>query len=655
MPFWNKLTISEHFPNNLNISNLQRTRNEARINYRNHPCNDNLEALKSVRSQLKKSIKMTKGTFLKKLLASKNCAETWKVINKILHPNPATVKVNPDEVNKYFNETATRTTGKAAENISDEFIQTLPEQQHSFDLHKVTYDDVMKAIKNLRSDCSTGYDNIPAKFIKPVADYLVSPLTNIINHCITTSTVPSEWKISRICPVPKVMNPQTLSEYRPISILPILSKVFERVILQQLTEIIEHEMIYDQKQSGFRKGHSTTTILLKLKDDISNAMKKGEVTLAILADFSKAFDTVDYRTLLRELHTIGFSERLLYLFRDYLSNRQQLVQIDDKISKKLQVNFGVPQGSILGPVLFNLYVRTISANGKSNYLLYADDTTMLRHSKVVNLPQTINEMQHEMNKVNTWSEEKYLCLNSKKTKAILFSTPHMSKRHNLESTVVEIRNNGEPIERIADMKVLGVRFNQHLTWRNHINATTQSCYLTLKSLRRFRRSADFKLRRSLAQSLIISRINYCNVLFSDAPQYLLKKLQKLQNAAARFVYGRHTNECDIIDLKWLPVRERISLSLVKLAHKALHDETWPKYLKVNKMNPRGRNLRSENENESNIDTTGCFEGSFAHQAGKTYNELPVNIKNIKEYNKFSTKCSAYYFDKAIARVLSEHF
>ena len=137
-------------------------------------------------------------------------------------------------------------------------------------------------------------------------------------------------------------------------------------------------------------------------------MKKGEVTLAILADFSKAFDTVDYRTLLRELHTIGFSERLLYLFRDYLSNRQQLVQIDDKISEKLQVNFGVPQGSILGPVLFNLYVRTISANGKSNYLLYADDTTMLRHSKVVNLPQTINEMQHEMNAVNTWSEEKYL-------------------------------------------------------------------------------------------------------------------------------------------------------------------------------------------------------------------------------------------------------
>ena len=288
-------------------------------------------------------------------------------------------------------------------------------------------------------------------------------MTNIINHCIATSTVPSEWKTSRICPVPKVKNPQTLSEYRPISILPILSKAFERVLLRQLTDIIENEMIYNQKQSGLRKGHSTTTILLRLKEDIANAMKKGEVTLAILADFSKAFDTVDYRTFLRELHTIGFSERLLYLFRDYLSKRQQLVQIDDKTSEKLQIDFGVPQGSILGPVLFNLYVRTISSNGRSNYLLYADDTTLLRHTKVLSLPQTIKEMQLEMNEVNTWSEKKNLCLNSQKTKAILFSTLQMLKRHNLDNTMVEIFNHNQPIERISDVKVLGVKFNQHLT------------------------------------------------------------------------------------------------------------------------------------------------------------------------------------------------
>ena len=179
---------------------LQRTRNAARVKYKNDPSHRHHEELKTIRNELKKSIKETKRTFLKKLLLNKDCSETWKVINKILHPNSSTVKVNPDEVNNYFNQTATRTTGREAGRVTDAFLQALPEQQRTFDLREVTYDDVMKAIKSLRSDCSTGYDNIPAKFVRPVAEYLASPMTDIINSCINTSTVPSEWKTSRICP-----------------------------------------------------------------------------------------------------------------------------------------------------------------------------------------------------------------------------------------------------------------------------------------------------------------------------------------------------------------------------------------------------------------------------------------------------------------------
>ena len=140
-----------------------------------------------------------------------------------------------------------------------------------------------------------------------------------------------------------------------------------------------------------------------------------------------------------------------------------------------------------------------TSDGRSNGLLYAVDTTMLRHTKVVNLPKAIEEIQHEMNEVNSWSDEKNLCLNAQKTKVILFSTSQMSRRHNLENVMVEIFNKNQPMERIFDVKVLGMTFNQHLTWRNHINATTKSCYSILKSLRIFKRSADFKLRWSLAQ------------------------------------------------------------------------------------------------------------------------------------------------------------
>ena len=208
---------------------------------------------------------------------------------------------------------------------------------------------------------------------------------------------------------------------------------------------------------------------------------------------------------------------------------------------------------------------------------------------------------------------------TQKTKVILFSTSQMSRRHNLEKAMVDIFNKNQPMERIFDVQVLGMTFNQHLTWRNHINATTKSCYSILKSLRIFKRSADFKLRRSLAHSLILSRINYCNALLSDAPMYLLKKLQKIQNAAARFVYGRQVDGNDVIGLKWLPVRERISLSLAKLTHKALHDPSWPSYLTVRRPTPRGRNIRSEGG--LTVELSNCLDGSFAKQAVNTFNEL----------------------------------
>jgi len=228
--------------------------------------------------------------------------------------------------------------------------------------------------------------------------------------------------------------------------------VFERFILRQITDQIESKSLYDDQQSGFRKGHSTTTILLRLKDDILQAMKKGEITLAILADFSKAFDTVDYKILLEELHRLGFSKKLLFLLKDYLSDRQQYVQIDDNASDRLHVEFGVPQGSILGLILFNLYVTTICSNGNSKYLIYADDTTLLRHTKVKDLPQIINEMQLEMNNINRWSELRNLCLNATKTKTILFSTSQMSRRHNLQEEIININSNNEQLEKVTNVK-----------------------------------------------------------------------------------------------------------------------------------------------------------------------------------------------------------
>ena len=214
-------------------------------------------------------------------------------------------------------------------------------------------------------------------------------MVNIINNAIDKNEFPDKWKIARVSPIPKIDQPLDMKDYRPISILPVLSKVYERVILYQLCDFIERNAIYSANQSGFRKGHSTTTLLLKLRDDIIRAMNRSEVTLAILIDYSKAFDTINHNTLIKKLRSLNFSISSLKLIMSYLSNRQQFVQVNDKRSSTLPIHFGVPQGSIQGPVLFNLYVTELSDQITSHSIQYADDTSLYRHSILIDFLSNI--------------------------------------------------------------------------------------------------------------------------------------------------------------------------------------------------------------------------------------------------------------------------
>ena len=200
----------------------------------------------------------------------------------------------------------------------------------------------MKNFKTLRSDRSTGADQIPTTFIKLAADHLAGPLTRIINSCITEAYFPKLWKIARVSPIPKVDNPTTNDELRPISILPVLSKVFERLVGWQMSEFANSASLLHDNISSFRKGHSTTTALLGIRDDIKRAMKRKEVTLMVLADFSKAFDTVCFKTTLKKFYKLGFSKNYLKWLLSYLSGRTQFVQIDDTKSHRKLSQFGTP-------------------------------------------------------------------------------------------------------------------------------------------------------------------------------------------------------------------------------------------------------------------------------------------------------------------------
>ena len=307
--------------------------------------------------------------------------------------------MDPDQLNSHFNSTATRLNKNASTvtNMHDLLHNVSNDNDANFNLQPTDYHTILKQIKSLKNDCSTGYDTIPVRFIKPVAEYLASPLTNIINNCISKNTFPKQWKVARVHPIPKVSPPTNADEFRPISVLPIMSKIFERVILIQLCNQIEKHHTYSSTQSGFRKGHSTVTVLLKLRDDILKGMNRSEVTLAFAADFSKAFDTVSYLTLINKLISLNFSVPFIETLISYLAERTQYVQIDDKQSQNLRVKFGVPQGSILGPVLFNIYVSDLSLTSENQCLQYADDTTIYSQCKVKQISDVSKNSKMNLN------------------------------------------------------------------------------------------------------------------------------------------------------------------------------------------------------------------------------------------------------------------
>ena len=497
------------------------------------------------RNKLKYKIKTAKREFYKRSFSSKNPKDVWKVIHRIFHPNPKPLRVDPDKLNTHFASTSERVTGAASEPTDNlwSFINTLPDDPKcAFHLREVSYREVLGEIYSLRSDCSCGPDGIPVKFIKMVADQIASPLTHIVNNCISKQLFPSQWKIARICAIPKCDPISSYNDLRPVSILPTLSKIFERLVLRQMSDYVTNTTtgVLKESVSAYRRGHNTTTVMIAMRDDIQRAMQRGEVTIAVLADFSKAFDTVSYPTVLRKLHSQGFSKNYLRWVTSYLTERQQFVQIDDVMSNPTNISFGVPQGSILGPVLFNLYVNDLSETFDSTITFhqYADDTSFYSQCKPADITSCQENLQSNLDKLSCWSSTNNLALNSKKTKVMLFSTTQLSRTHQLNDHSIQLNTNGVGLKITNSSLLLGTVMEQHLKWNDEINRKISSCYGTLSVLRKLKHLAPYHVRKQLAECLVLSRIDYNDVVSGPIPMYLLKRLQRVQLTVAGFVLGR---------------------------------------------------------------------------------------------------------------------
>ena len=341
-----------------------------------------------------------------------------------------------------------------------------------FHFTKIPEDDVLKLLKGIDGNKATGLDNISPKLLKIGYAQLCRPLAYIMNLSLTSGVVPSAWKKSRVSPIFKEGDHLDTSNVRPISVIPACMKIFEKFVHNQLYHFVTDYNLLSSNQYGFRAMHSTQTCLLEVTDYLLDNFNSGLYTGVVFLDLKKAFDTVHHKVLLNKLQSIGVQGSELNWFESYLYNRQQVTKIGDFMSSPAFVNFGVPQGSILGPLLFTLYINSLSSvitNSNAKVTLYADDTAIFVKGKSVS---NINDiMNTEISKVAKWLNENFLTLNVKKTKGMLLCN---SQKMTRRDTDLEVYINNSLIDNVGKFKYLGVWLDPALTWNEQIDKISKT-------------------------------------------------------------------------------------------------------------------------------------------------------------------------------------
>lgn len=496
-------------------------------------------------------------------------------------------------------------------------------------------------------------DPIPTRLFKEVFPLIDTSILDLINLSLLTGYVPQTFKVAVIKPLLKkpTLDSEELANYRPISNLPFLSKVLEKIVAAQLCDHLHRNNLFEEFQSGFRVHHSTETALVKVTNDLLLASDSGLVSVLVLLDLSAAFDTIDHNVLLQRLeHVIGIKGTALGWFKSYLSDRFQFVLVNEESSSHTRVSHGVPQGSVLGPILFTLYMfplgNIIRQHG-INFHCYADDTQLYLSMK----PDETNRLarlQACLKDIKTWMTQNCLLLNSDKTEVILFGPERF--REKLSSYIVTL--DGISLASSSTVRNLGVIFDQNLSFDAHIKLVSRTAFFHLRNIAKIRNILSQGDAEKLVHAFVTSRLDYCNSLLLGCPTYSLKSLQLIQNAAARVLM--RTNRRDhvspvLASLHWLPVKFRIEFKILLLTYKALNDRA-PSYLKdlIVRYFPN-RALRSQTAGllvVPRVSKSRMGGRAFSYQAPLLWNKLPVNVREADTLSTFKIRLKTFLFDKA---------
>lgn len=579
---------------------------------------------KRLRNRVTHLINLAKSNYMSRnMTASTSNRDLWTRLKQldVVNNTDKTVQFSntPDEINEYFGSNFTS---------NDAHLPLMPPAESGFNFSYVNQNDVILAISSINSN-AIGLDGLPIRFIKHILPLIISEVCFIFNLIISAAKYPAAWKSAKIIPIKKSARGTNLNNLRPISILSALSKAFGKILKNQIQSFLNSNNLLSNFQSGFRSGHSTTTAILKVHDDIHEVIDKKGVAFLLFIDFSKAFDRVSHVKLLNKLYSqFFFSRASVKLLQTYLTGRNQVVSVNGTYSQSISILSGIPQGSVLGPLLFTMFINDLPTILKSCKIhMFADDVQLYLSASNLDVPTMARLINKDLERLYQWTLLNFLPINANKTKAMFIS------RSRIDYALPQLILGQDVIEYVQSASVLGFIIQNDLEWDKHVSAQCTKIYNGLRQLRLTANMLNSETKIQLFKSLLLPHFMYGAVLLLNASARALDRLRVALNSCVRYVFNlsRYSRVTHLQPkLIGCPFYQFFKLRACLILHKLISSSS-PTYLHQKLVPFRSSRVRNYVLPQY---STSHYGNTLFVRGIALWNQLPNNIKNNLAPNVF---------------------